>query len=158
MSGSDRLTMGLFDKLTMSGGEVLIIRGSGSHEFKNGVSLGCRFPPLILSLSKDVTVEGNWVAFYIYILRYADGSYYTGHTDNVEARLMAHEQGQFSGYTQTHRPVRLVFVEESASRQEAFERERQIKGWSRAKKQAIIKGHWQSLVVLARNRGSTGSP
>ena len=98
------------------------------------------------------------MAFYVYMLRCADGSYYTGHTDNVEARLAAHDQGQISGYTQTRRPVRLVFVEGVASRQVAFERERQIKGWSRAKKQALIKQDWQSLTELARNSGSTSSP
>ena len=67
------------------------------------------------------------MALYVYMLRCVDGSYYTGHTDNVEARLAAHKQGQISGYTQARRPVRLVFVEGVASRQVAFERERQIK-------------------------------
>ena len=98
------------------------------------------------------------MAFYVYMLCCADGSYYTGHTDNVEARLIAHEMGQIPGYTQSRRPVQLVFVEEAASRQVAFERERQIKGWSRAKKRAIIEQDWQSLVELARSRGSTSSP
>ena len=98
------------------------------------------------------------MAFYVYMLRCADGSYYTGHTDNVEARLAAHKQGQISGYTQTRRPVRLVFVEGVASRQVAFERERQIKGWTRAKKQALINQDWEGLAKLAQNRGSTGSP
>ena len=89
------------------------------------------------------------MAFYVYILRCADGSYYTGHTDNVEARVVAHEQGKISGYTQLRRPVRLFFVEEAASRQVAFERERQIKGWSRLKKQALINQDWQSLLELS---------
>ena len=71
---------------------------------------------------------------------------------------MAHERGQIPGYTQIRRPVHLVFVEEVSSRQAAFERERQIKGWTRAKKQALMKQDWQGLVGLARNRGSTGSP
>ncbi len=98
------------------------------------------------------------MAFYVYILRCADGSFYTGHTDSIEARVMAHQQGQVQGYTQLRRPIQLVFVEEVSSRQVAFERERQIKGWSRAKAQALIDQDWAGLVKLARAHGSTSSP
>ena len=95
------------------------------------------------------------VGFYVYILNCADGSYYTGHTDNLEARMVAHETGQIPGYTQTRRPLRLVFAEELSTRQEAFERERQIKGWTRSKKRALIHGDWQHLIRLGKSRGST---
>ena len=98
------------------------------------------------------------MAFYVYILRCNDGSYYIGHTDNIEGRVVAHQRGEVSGYTQGRRPVQLVFVEEVSSRQVAFERERQIKGWSRAKKQALIEQDWMALVKLARSHGSTSSP
>ena len=98
------------------------------------------------------------MAFYVYILRCADGSYYTGHTDNIEARVIAHQRGEIPRYTQRRRPVQLVFVEGVPSRQVAFERERQIKGWSRAKKQAMIEQDWTTLVKLARAYGSTSSP
>ena len=98
------------------------------------------------------------MAFHVYILRCADGSYDTGHTDNIEARLVAHKPGEISGYTQLRRPLELVFVEEVSSRQLAFERERQIKGWSRAKKRALIAQDWTALVQLAGTRGSTSSP
>ncbi|MBM3943122.1 MAG: GIY-YIG nuclease family protein [SAR202 cluster bacterium] len=89
------------------------------------------------------------MAFYVYILRCSDGSYYTGHTDNLEARLVAHQRGAIEGYTFSRRPVQLVFAEQFSSRQDAFERERQVKGWSRAKKDALIRQDWDSLKWLA---------
>ena len=92
------------------------------------------------------------MAFYVYILRCSDGSYYTGHTDNPEARLAAHQRGEIPGYTASRRPVALVFIERLHSRQDAFDRERQIKGWSRAKKEALIEGDWDRLVKLSRSR------
>ncbi len=93
------------------------------------------------------------MAFYVYILRCADGSYYTGHTDNLEARLAAHRSGKIKGHTLSRRPVTLVFTDQFSSRQDAFERERQIKGWSRAKKKALIEKDWERLVKLAQSRG-----
>jgi predicted GIY-YIG superfamily endonuclease len=95
-----------------------------------------------------------------YILRCADGSYYVGHTDNLEMRIASHDSGEFSGYTRYRRPVRLVFTESFASRDEAFRCERQIKGWSRRKKEALIRGDWDALSRLSRARDSidSGSP
>ena len=90
--------------------------------------------------------------FYVYLLKCADGSYYTGHTNDLEARVAAHQQGSIPGYTQTRRPVRLLFAEVLPSRTDALERERQIKGWSRRKKEALIRGDWESLQRLAANR------
>ncbi len=88
--------------------------------------------------------------FSVYILRCADGSYYTGHTDSLEARLAAHQQGLIPGYTLTRRPVDLVWADHFYSRADAIERERQVKGWSRAKKEALMRGDWDVLPVLAR--------
>ncbi len=90
------------------------------------------------------------MGFYVYILKCADGSYYTGHTDQIEARLAAHQSGQFRGYTYERRPIELVFAEEVGTRDEAFRRERQIKGWSRLKKEAIMANDWERLVQLSR--------
>jgi len=98
------------------------------------------------------------VAFFVYVLRCADGSFYVGHTDNLEKRLEAHNQGVVPGYTATRRPVHLVYCEDFPSRADAFARERQIKGWSRRKKEALIQGDWERLKELARAHGSTGSP
>ncbi len=96
------------------------------------------------------------MSFYVYILRCSDGSYYVGHTDHLEARLAAHHAGAVEGYTQTRRPVRLVFAEDLPSRDQAFARERQIKGWSRAKKEALIKGNWKRLQRLSRGIAAAG--
>ncbi len=98
------------------------------------------------------------MSFYVYILRCTDGSYYAGHTDNLEKRLAAHQSGEIQGYTYSRRPVRVVFMQEFPSREDAFLRERQIKGWSRRKKEALIRGGWECLRRLSRAHGSTGSP
>jgi tRNA/rRNA methyltransferase len=98
------------------------------------------------------------MSFYVYIFRCVDGSYYVGHTDDLERRLAAHQSGDVSGYTYYRRPVQLVFHEEFPSREDAFLCERQLKGWSRRKKEALIKGDWDGLKRLSRAHGSTGSP
>lgn len=90
--------------------------------------------------------------FHTYILLCADDSYYVGHTDDLEHRLSQHELGTFEGYTRSRRPLRLVYAEEYPTRDEAFVRERQIKGWSRAKKRALIEQRWPSLVRLSESR------
>ncbi len=90
------------------------------------------------------------MSFWAYILRCSDGSYYTGHTDELEARVGAHQSGLIEGYTQKRRPVELVWSQEFAERDEAFRVERQIKGWSRAKKEALIRGDWEGVGYLAR--------
>ncbi|HZP27133.1 MAG TPA: GIY-YIG nuclease family protein [Dehalococcoidia bacterium] len=90
------------------------------------------------------------MSFWVYILRCADGSYYVGHTDNLEARVSAHQAGEVAGYTRTRRPLHFVFAEEFPTREEALARERQVKGWSRAKKEALIKGNWPRLQALSR--------
>jgi predicted GIY-YIG superfamily endonuclease len=98
------------------------------------------------------------VSFFVYILRCADGSYYVGHTDDLEPRLAAHQRGEIEGYTRKRRPVRLVFAQEFPTREEALAREMQIKGWSRAKKEALMKGNWRRLEWLSRSHGSASSP
>lgn len=102
------------------------------------------------------------MSFYAYLLRCADGSYYAGHTDDLEARLVAHDSGALGGYTATRRPVALVWSEMFEEREQAFQAERQIKGWSRAKKEALIRGDFAALRSLAsravlRDEASTGS-
>ena len=98
------------------------------------------------------------MSFYVYILRCSDGSFYTGHTDDLEKRIAVHQTGVVPGYTYARRPVHVVFVEDLPSREQAFLRERQIKGWSRRKKEALIRRDWDQLRHLARAHGSTGSP
>jgi putative endonuclease len=96
------------------------------------------------------------MAFWAYLLRCSDGSFYTGHTEALEHRIGQHQSGQIPGYTHTRRPVTLVWSQDFPSRLEALEAERQIKGWSRAKKQALIAGDWERLSLLARNRQAQG--
>ena len=92
------------------------------------------------------------MGFWIYILECADKSYYIGHTDNLEKRLYEHEQNLFKCYTSKRIPVRLVYSCEFETRGEALGRERQIKGWSRRKKQALIAGDWCNLVEYSMGR------
>ena len=92
--------------------------------------------------------------FHTYILLCNDGSYYTGHTDNLEARIASHKSGVIGGYTAKRLPVEFVWSEEFPSREEALASERRIKGWTRAKKEALIRGDWEELKRLARNRES----
>ena len=97
------------------------------------------------------------MAYYVYMLPCSDGSYHVGHTDDLEQRLAAHERGAIEGYALSRRPVELVFSDRFSTRLEAFHRERRIKGWSRAKKEVLIKGDWDGLVELS-NRSSGGAP
>ena len=88
--------------------------------------------------------------FWIYILRCADGSYYTGHTDNLEKRIGEHQTGACGGYTATRLPVELVWSQECASRVEALTGELQIKGWSRKKKEAMMRSDWIGVSLHAK--------
>ena len=87
---------------------------------------------------------------YVYILECADGSYYVGSTTNLETRLAQHNTGYYGGYTAQRRPVELVWSAEFPTEHEAFLRERQIKGWSRAKKEALIRGEWDGLHQIVK--------
>ena len=92
------------------------------------------------------------MSFWVYILRCADGSYYTGHTDNLEKRIGEHTTGAIvSCYTFKRRPVELVFSQEFTTREEALSSEQKIKGWSRKKKEAMIRGDWPEVSRLARS-------
>ncbi|BCM23746.1 GIY-YIG nuclease family protein [Methyloradius palustris] len=91
------------------------------------------------------------MSFSVYILRCADHSYYTGHTDNLEQRIAQHNQGYFpTCYTYKRRPVELVFIQNFATREEALDSEQQIKGWSRKKKEAMMHGDWAEVSRLAK--------
>ena len=100
------------------------------------------------------------MSFWVYIVECADGSYYTGHTEDLEIRLAGHALKSFKCYTATRLPVKLVFYDNFPTRDEAFTRERQIKGWSRRKKQALISGDFNKLIQYSRgtkNHPSTSS-
>ncbi len=90
--------------------------------------------------------------FWVYMLRCADGSFYAGHTDDLERRVGQHIAGNVSCYTFSRRPVVLVYAQTCESRIEALTAERQIKGWSRAKKGALTVGDWKTINKLGRGK------
>jgi putative endonuclease len=89
---------------------------------------------------------------FVYILKCADGSFYTGSTWNLEKRVSDHMSGEGSIYTKNRRPVRLVYMEEYSRIDEAYAREKQIQGWNRKKKQALIEGKYELLPQLSKGR------
>ncbi len=98
------------------------------------------------------------MSIHVYMLRCADGHYYVGSTrDDLNMRIEQHQQGIFGGYTARRRPVTLVYQQEFQQITDAIAAERQIKGWTRAKKEALIAGSWNRVSELARrkSRGPT---
>ena len=96
-------------------------------------------------------MKSSWV----YILKCSDGSFYTGSTNDIERRLAEHYEGlEKKSYTFSRRPVQLVFAYELIDIREAYELEYQIKGWSRAKKIALLNGDWEELIRLSNQRSS----
>jgi len=101
-------------------------------------------------------MNGCW----FYILRCADESYYTGTSrqEDLDTRVSQHNQGLFGGYTAKRRPVVLVYSAYFERITEAIAYERQIKGWSRAKKEALIKGDFDKLPRLSARSGHRHRP
>ena len=89
--------------------------------------------------------------FFVYLLDCADRSYYCGHTDNIETRMQQHEVSE-SGYVSTRKPFELVWQGEFETREGAIAFEQQVKGWSRAKKEALIAGDWDRIQELAKSK------
>jgi putative endonuclease len=90
---------------------------------------------------------------FLYILRCADGSYYCGTARNgLEVRVAEHNSGVFGGYTATRRPVSLVHSQWFERITDAIAAERQVKGWSRAKKEALIRGDYEGLRKLSKRK------
>ncbi len=91
--------------------------------------------------------------YYVYILQCKDGSYYTGMTSNLENRLLQHQEGFYTeSYTFKRRPVELVFYAEFTDVGIAIEKEKQIKKWSKLKKEALINGEYENLPNLAKKK------
>ena len=87
---------------------------------------------------------------HVYILKCSDSSYYTGSTSNLERRMSQHQIGLLKGYTSSRLPVELVWSAEFATEHEAFLCERQIKGWSRAKKEALMRGDFDAIHAIVK--------
>jgi putative endonuclease len=97
---------------------------------------------------------------FMYILECADGSYYTGSTIDLERRFKQHQNGEGANHTKKRLPVELVYYEEFARIDKAFYREKQVQGWSRKKKEALIKGEYGILPDLSsayRDKTSSAS-
>ncbi len=98
---------------------------------------------------------------YMYILKCSDNSYYVGSTKDLQLRFEQHSNGMGSEYTKRRLPVELVYYEECLSIKEAFLREKQVQGWSRKKREALINGDYKNLPELAKSKNnmvvSTGS-
>jgi putative endonuclease len=92
--------------------------------------------------------------YLVYILRCHDGTYYVGSTNDLADRLERHNSGRGAAYTALHRPVTLVYTEEHPDQAAAMRRERQLKGWSHEKRDALIAGDVVRLHELSKRRGA----
>ena len=91
--------------------------------------------------------------YYVYILHCSDGTYYTGFTSNLTRRVQEHQCGNYKGsYTELRRPVKLVFYAEFTNVDVAIETEKQLKKWSKVKKEALINGEYDKLPNLAKKQ------
>jgi len=91
--------------------------------------------------------------FFVYILQCSDDSFYVGSAADVDARVKEHNEGKLgAAHTFLRRPVTLVYSEQCDTQLSAMRRERQIKGWSHAKKAALITGDVSSLKALSKRR------
>ncbi len=91
------------------------------------------------------------MAYYVYILKCADNSYYTGSTNDLSNRIWEHQEGMNPvAYTYHRRPVVLLWSEEVATYSEALMHEHQIKGWSRLKKEALVCGDFEAIHEIVR--------
>jgi predicted GIY-YIG superfamily endonuclease len=96
--------------------------------------------------------------YFVYILKCSDGSFYTGFTSNLDQRVVQHQMGKSAGYTSKRLPVELVWYEQFMDDPEqAIVWEKRIKGWSRRKKQALIDGDWDSLILFSKNYAEFGN-
>ncbi len=90
--------------------------------------------------------------YFVYIVQCSDNSYYTGVTSNLKKRVTEHNSGFFKGYTSNRRPVILAYSNKFSDVNDAIRAEKQIKGWSRAKKEALINDDFNLLIKLAKSR------
>ena len=87
---------------------------------------------------------------FMYILKCADGSLYTGSTNDLERRLWEHQNRKGANYTKSRLPVELVYFEEYSRIDEAFYREKQLQGWNRKKKLALMNGDYTKIPKIAK--------
>ena len=96
--------------------------------------------------------NGYMTSHYVYMLRCSDDSFYIGMTTDLSKRISEHERGVLlKAYTHPRRPIQLVWFGEFPTHEEAFAFERQIKGWSRAKKKALIDEDWDKIHQIVKD-------
>ena len=113
------------------------------EQVENSVVERSRNHQIILHVTKNI-MKG-----YMYILLCSNGKYYTGSTNDLERRLSEHQRGEGANFTKKYLPVELLYYEEFQRIDEAFYREKQVQGWSREKKEALINGNYEKLHDLA---------
>ncbi len=89
---------------------------------------------------------------YLYILLCGNGNFYSGSTTDLDRRMEQHQLGEGANFTRKNLPVKLVYFEKFDRIDEAFEREKQIQGWSRAKKEALINRNFADLKTLSKKK------
>ena len=103
---------------------------------------------------KEIVMKQNH-NYYVYIVKCQDGSYYTGITNDIERRIWQHNTGiNIECYTYSRRPVELKYVQHFQQVEEAIKWEKQLKGWSRKKKEALFKEDWELIKQLAKSDSS----
>jgi putative endonuclease len=108
-------------------------------------------PALLVGWGNSDDLRSEAMGAWVYILLCADGSYYVGTTrDSLDRRFAEHQAGTFGGYTARRRPVTLVYHQQFERVTDAIAAERQVKGWRREKKQALIRGDFALLPALSR--------
>lgn len=88
--------------------------------------------------------------YYVYILLCSDGTYYVGSTHDLNARVIRHNEGRAAAYTAIRRPVTLIYSEAHPDQLAAMYREKQLKGWSHQKRDALVRGDMATLKLLSK--------
>jgi putative endonuclease len=122
---------------------------SRSNRFSKSISFKLKF-------IKNIIIFAEMIG-YMYIVECCDGTYYTGSTIDLERRIEQHNAGEGANYTAKRLPVKLVYFEEFEHVALAFYREKQVQGWSKAKKEALIKANDKELHDLSECKNESHS-
>ena len=110
------------------------------------------FTTVAFAIESTPGLRESWVMAYMYILECSDRTLYVGSTRDLQHRLARHNDGEGALYTQTRLPVRLLYFEQFDRVDDAYRREKQVQGWSRAKRLALAHGKLDRLPLLARKQ------
>lgn len=133
---------------------VVVVARVETTNIKTGKTTHPNVVPFDKLRHHELTKDTIMAKGYMYILKCADDSYYTGSTVNIELRLEQHQSGEGANHTRKRLPVVLVYYEEYQNIADAFYREKQVQGWSRKKKEALIENIPEDLPLLSKNNQS----